>query len=129
MSLLARNTDVPIMQGIYEEQRGAVDIRQASNNVCRPFRDASKGQEQCQKVVVEREDTEIKNFSGAFQSTTSNLPFVNICVSESASGTEDPALWSMISLTSVTVNGRDRQGKQDNRLWVAPGRRLTGFYD
>lgn len=94
-----------------------------------PSETLAMGQGQCQKVVMERKDTEIKNFSGAFQSTTSILPFPNICVPGPASGTEDPALWLMISLPSVTVNGRDGQGKQENCLWAAPGRRLTGYYD
>lgn len=134
MSLLARNIDAPIIWGICEERRGAMDIRQASSSVCRPFRDASNGTGAVLESGGEGEGTEIKNFSGAFQSTASILPsfhkyMLSICVPGSVSGAEDPAAWSMISLPSVTVSGRERQGKQDNCLWGAPGRRLSGHYD
>lgn len=112
MSLLARNIDAPITWGICEE-RGAMDIRQASSSVCHLFRDASNGTGAVLESGGEGEGTEIKNFSGVFQSTTSILPsfhkyMSSICVPGSVSDAEDPASWSMISLPSVTVSGRER---------------------
>ena len=106
MSLLARNIDVPIIQGISEERRGAVDVTKASSSVCHPFRGAKDGTGAVLESGGRRGGHRNQGFFRGFLVNYFYPSFykymLSVCVPGSVSGTEDPASWSMISLPSVT---------------------------